>query len=527
MIELKAMNLLPSDRRYTCEQVFDQETRSIRDAWEVLDKEYEAEQFQLRMKAEEDKQSKGFRFTCPLCDRGLNLRGGGDQKKTLHFTHPREPEHKCPYKTADNHSPEDIEAMKYNGAKESIEHQLVKKRLISGLHLDPDTEPGSVKSEETFRANLPDKSWRRPDVSVRWKGLGIVFEAQLSTTFLSVIAGRRTFYCQNQAQLIWVFAQAPDSADMPFTHKDIFHNNNHNLFVVNSATEEESLTRRCLILEAWWPDPLQYLRHKTATHWHRKMVALHELTFDQPNKAVYFYDFEKELNKLSDLKKSHNIEPKPLSTKHKFIHMLITHYEATKNTNGLKQISNLDDDSCTQLEEMAKSIANTDSVRLRNLMFAWISDGTKISNGLVLDTFEMSGFVEPATNTISSWDRSDHFRAIAKALFSIAIGIPQGMRLKNLKEVENWMFSRHRCHYVLFLNAIKFFKRDAVAGLGDPQSAIQKHIELLRQDRKTQASSSDLIWQERGLDDAILLFFPELKDVIISIAKKQKALSES
>jgi competence CoiA-like predicted nuclease len=274
------MPLKSSDRSYTCKQVFDQDKRSIRDVWEVLDTEYEAEQFQLRMKVEEEKKSKGFRFTCPLCNRGLNLRGGGDQKKTLHFTHPREPEHRCPYKTEDNHSPEDIEAMKYNGAKESIEHLQVKKRLIVGLHLDPDAELSSVKSEETFRANLPDKSWRRPDVSVRWKGQSIVFEAQLSTTFLSVIAGRRTFYCQNQAQLIWVFAQAPDSGEMPFTHKDIFHNNNHNLFLVNSATEDESLARRCLIIEAWWPDPLQYLRHKAATHWHRKMVALSELTFD-------------------------------------------------------------------------------------------------------------------------------------------------------------------------------------------------------------------------------------------------------
>ena len=205
------MSVQTVDRHFTCKQVFDHESRSIRDSWEVLDKEYEAEQFQLRMKMEEEKQSKGFRFTCPLCNRGLNLRGGGDQKKSLHFTHPREPEHKCPYKTADNHSPEDIEAMKYNGAKESIEHQQVKKRLVAGLQLDLDTESGSVKSEETFRASLPDKSWRRPDVSARWKGKGVVFEAQLSTTFLSVIAGRRTFYCENQAQLIWVFAQAPDS----------------------------------------------------------------------------------------------------------------------------------------------------------------------------------------------------------------------------------------------------------------------------------------------------------------------------
>jgi hypothetical protein len=248
---------------------------------------------------------------------------------------------------------------------------------------------------------------------------------------------------------------------------------------------------------------------------------------DQPNKAVYFYDFEKELNRLSDLKKSQNIELKPPSTKHKFIHMLITHYEVTKNTNGLKQISNLDDDSCTQLEDMAKSIANIDSLRLRNLMLAWISDGTKISNGLVLDTFEMRGFVQPASNTISIWDRSDHFRAIVKALFSVAIGVPQGMRLKNLKEVENWLFGRHRCHYVLFLHAIKFFRREEAAGLNDSQSAIRKHIDSLKQDRKSQTSNSDLIWQERGLDDAIVSFFPELKNVIQSITKNKKALSAS
>jgi hypothetical protein len=424
-------------------------------------------------------------------------------------------------------SPEDIEAMKYNGAKESREHLQVKKRLISGLNLDPNTEPGSVKSEETFRANLPDKSWRRPDVSVSWKGQSVVFEAQLSTTFLSVIAGRRTFYCQNQVQLIWVFARAPDSGDMPFTHKDIFHNNNHNLFVVNSGTEEESLSRGCLVLEAWWPDPLQYLRHKTATDWHRKMVSLAELTFDEQNKVVYFFDFERELKRLSSPPDLAEVQIPSESKKFSFVHMLITHYEVTKNETRLHQVSKLDDRSLSLLEGIAKAIAKVDSMNLRQLMLIWITEAAVLPSGVVFDTFVMRGCIESADRPITEWDRADHFQAIVKALFCLVRGETIGMKLKNLKEVENWMFSRHRCHYVLFVNAIKFFRRGVNIGLDLPLSTVQKHIKTLRQDRETQPKYSDLIWQDRGLDDAIVMFFPELKDTIFSMSKKQKALSTS
>lgn len=84
------------------------------------------------------------------------------------------PEHKCPYKTSDNHTPDELAAMKYNGLKETAEHRLVKARLLRALRMDAGVEPDSLYSEKIYRAKLPDKSCRRPDVAARWNGKSIV-----------------------------------------------------------------------------------------------------------------------------------------------------------------------------------------------------------------------------------------------------------------------------------------------------------------------------------------------------------------
>lgn len=48
-------------------------------------------------------------------------------------------------------------------------------------------------------------TWRKPDVQAIYEGIPVAFEIQLSTTFLRVIAERRSFYQRNGGLLVWIF----------------------------------------------------------------------------------------------------------------------------------------------------------------------------------------------------------------------------------------------------------------------------------------------------------------------------------
>ena len=48
-------------------------------------------------------------------------------------------------------------------------------------------------------------NWRKPDVIAKYNNLNIVFELQLSTTFISVVVQRDIFYRLNDYFIIWVF----------------------------------------------------------------------------------------------------------------------------------------------------------------------------------------------------------------------------------------------------------------------------------------------------------------------------------
>lgn len=72
-----------------------------------------------------------------------------------------------------------------------------------------DSEFSDVVVEGNWTGALTGER-RRPDVRAMYRGLPIVFEVQLSSTYLNVIAERRVFYLQEGALLVWVFAEFDD-----------------------------------------------------------------------------------------------------------------------------------------------------------------------------------------------------------------------------------------------------------------------------------------------------------------------------
>lgn len=74
-----------------------------------------------------------------------------------------------------------------------------------------------VATEKRWSGTLTAE-WRKPDVRAIYRGIPVVFEIQLSTTYVNVIAERREFYLQEGGLLIdqqgsCTVLQQVDSAD--------------------------------------------------------------------------------------------------------------------------------------------------------------------------------------------------------------------------------------------------------------------------------------------------------------------------
>lgn len=510
----------------TCVEVFDCDARAIISAVEILDGLNAPTAHQARMKIEESKQKGIAKYSCPLCAQTLSLRGGLQSKFVMHFAHPRMPEHKCPYKTSDNHTPADLAAMKYNGLKETAEHRLVKARLLRGLRRDVGVEQGSIRSEKIYRAKLPDKSWRKPDVNARWNNKSLIFEAQLSTTFVTVIANRRNFYTENSAELIWIFAKRPelDGGFMPFTNKDIFYNNNFNLFVVNNETETESVKQNCLVIEAWWPDPATFSVEGHRLDWCSKMVNLSQLTFNHEKRIVFFFNFEAVIAEKEQRKERKVISLEKLKGAFVTIDSRVPpgtsqafnfQYQPTAAAPNASQITDADFHKLTN------------AIRRRNCEIVWqqlrkvIVGEPRLDSTIVFRAFADYGLIVPI-ETYAEHKRIMHFEAILSSLYSLAAGTPVGNGHENLKGIENWIFRSHTCHYLLFLRAVKTLGRSEALDANNQHSTIRKHTEEFRVARKTKASLPVQTEQDRSLDAIFEMCFPELASDLKVLAQRNR-----
>lgn len=507
----------------TCIEVFDCEARAIVSAVEILESLNAPTAHQARMKIEESKQKGIAKYSCPLCAQTLSLRGGLQSKFVMHFAHPRMPEHKCPYKTSDNHTPEDLAAMKYNGLKETADHRLVKARLLRALRRDAGVEQGSLHSEKIYRAKLPDKSWRKPDVDARWNGKSLIFEAQLSTTFVTVIANRRNFHTENGAELIWIFAKRPDSdgSFMPFTNKDIFYNNNFNLFVVNGDTEAESAKQNKLVIEAWWPNPTTFSFVEPSIDWCSKTVNLSQLTFNREKRVVFFFDFEAAITE-----KEQREERRVISLEKQKKESPIIDTRVPPGTSGAFNFQY----QSTTGGQYKSEIADPDfeiltlAIQRRNTEIVWLQlrkvvvGESRLDSKIVFRAFSDCRLIVPI-DTYAEHKRIIHFEAILSGLYSLVAGEPIGNGFRNLKEIENWIFNSHTCHYLLFLRAVKTFGREDAVEANSKHSTIGKHIEEFRAARTTKAPSAIQVRQDRSLDAIFGLCFPELLPDIEVLAR--------
>lgn len=277
-----------SVKRPEVARVLESETGDEVAAGLVIGSDYER-LIQLRMQVKTSIHEGEPRYLCAHCFTPVYL-ACLKEKRRFFFKHTKE-DGSCPAVTRGQLSQAEIDARRYNGAKESRLHQNMKAWLVDSLRASGRfTE---IASEQRWTSQVTG-AWRQPDVSARFGNLKVVFEVQLSTTFLDVIAERRLFYLKEGALLIWVFARF-DAEARRLTQDDVFYNNNQNAFIVSSSTREASVGSGMFLLDCVWAAPRN---DAGASVLQRKRVDFLELTLEPQAQRAYFYDFDGERRKL-------------------------------------------------------------------------------------------------------------------------------------------------------------------------------------------------------------------------------------
>lgn len=226
------------------------------------------------------------RLICVICHQPVRLICTTDQQRFF-FRHKRG--HGACQQLEKELTKEQINAAKYNGAKESQAHKDMKELVRRSLAADK--RFAEVASERVVKGAVRPWEWRKPDVQARWNSaLMVAFEVQLSTTFLHVIAARREFYRNEDWLLFWVF-QSFDLEAEYMTGLDVFHANRCNAFVVDAETCVQSESTGRFHIRCFWPVP-RATGGKLEFTMHSDILPFDQLNLNIEDQAAYHFDFD-------------------------------------------------------------------------------------------------------------------------------------------------------------------------------------------------------------------------------------------
>ena len=236
-------------------------------------------------------------YVCKYCGQMVKISGKKkDRGKARFFSHLRDSDD-CDYKTTTDRTLREINREKYARCNEGERHKFLKAEIAKYLELTNGVT--DVRTENTVKGNHPILRWRRPDVIANYRGQEVVFELQLSTTFVSVIAERGLFYRLNQKYIIWVsnFDEQGEHVDLTnMMVKDIYYNNRLNLFIFDHDAQRKSEELGELVLKCNWlttDGSWQYPNGNTSDKLGGEFVKLSDLKFDNTFKP-YYRDAEQE-----------------------------------------------------------------------------------------------------------------------------------------------------------------------------------------------------------------------------------------
>jgi len=237
------------------------------------------------------------KYICKYCGQMVKISGRKTERGgATFFSHLRDSD-ECDYKTTTGRTKREIEREKYSKCNEGERHKKLKDLLATFLLRTSGVT--NVRTENTMPGNHPILNWRRPDVAVSFRGQEIIFELQLSSTFVSVITERDLFYRLNKKFIIWVFNFDDQSEHVNLNNmvvKDVYFNHKLNIFIFDKAAQDESERRGELILKCNWIKPdgsWEYPNINNSNELGGVFVSLGELTYSNDYKP-YYHDAEKE-----------------------------------------------------------------------------------------------------------------------------------------------------------------------------------------------------------------------------------------
>ena len=278
-------NNIEDTTKRTIEEVYDLKDGVFIEAKEFFSRS-EAEVIAFRKHLEEAIQLNQPRFVCSHCRQMVKISGKSTVKgKVSFFSHLHDSDD-CEIKTTTQLSREEIEARKYGMVGESERHKRLK--TFISTHLENSLDISDIQVSKRIKSNIPYLNWRCPDVTAQYKGMKLVFELQLSTTFLSVIVDRDIFYRLNNYYVIWVFNFDNEENRLTLENllaKDIYYANKRNVFILDKEAMKKSEEDKKLYLSVTWLNDNNKFEEK-------RLVTLDELSFDDNNCKPYYYDAE-------------------------------------------------------------------------------------------------------------------------------------------------------------------------------------------------------------------------------------------
>lgn len=231
------------------------------------------------------------KYVCKYCGQMVKISGRKTERGMARFFSHLRDSYDCDYKTTTGRTRREINREKFARCNEGERHKFLKAEIAK--YLEKTEGVTDVRTENTVKGNHPILRWRRPDVIANYRGQEVVFELQLSTTFVSVIAERDIFYRLNKKHIIWVSNFDEQGERVNLTNmmvKDIYYNNRLNIFIFDSDAQRESEKNGELTLKCNWLKPdgdWKYPNGNTSDNLGGKFIRLSELTFDSTYKPYH------------------------------------------------------------------------------------------------------------------------------------------------------------------------------------------------------------------------------------------------
>lgn len=269
------------------EEVLNYETWERESAVDLI-KKGESYIIALRRKIEDGIQDGNPIYLCVACNQVLVIRchKKSDGQHVYYFKH-RQDSDDCYLKDNSKLSRNEILARKFNGQSEGEKHKNIKEHLAFWLRAD--SRFSDVKVESVIKGSgVWSKRHRKPDISANFNGRPVVFEIQISTTFLDIIVERDRFYKDHGVAMFWVFGDF-DPSNARAAEKDIFNDNYHNVFSIDESVGISALECGELVFKGFFKKTIFDRFGKALREdWISCSVLFEDIKFNEITGKAYF-----------------------------------------------------------------------------------------------------------------------------------------------------------------------------------------------------------------------------------------------